>query len=256
MEEVVDSELKERRERQKLLKVNWDRYQERLKDKRDQLKRLGEVAGSNDKQALAVVHHSEQDRLARAEDELARLQADLRPLSVEIALLEKQKELSTRKVSSQAIEEQIARDPEVASLASKLAETRSVRDKFLRVAKKTSDAAHVDLRREEKSAADALASRIENLRPTIARRLAEATGEDLHVKLELAQERLNVLLRQEAALTDEVRRVSDHAKVITRTSVDLASIQEEIFAADEIAKKLAIEIEALNVELQAPRGCD
>ena len=252
MEKVVDSELRQRRDRQKLLKDNWEKYQARLKGKRSELKRLGELAGSNDKQALALVHVSEQDRLARAEAELGRIQSEVRSLGVELALLEKQKEITARKGSSESVEEQIAKDPEVASLASRVEQARMLKNKVERVARKSTDAAHADLRRELRSATKALTDRIEKVRPTFALRQNQASDEDLQLKIELTQERLNALSRQAAVLTEEVNRRSDRAKVISRTSVDLDSIQEEIFAADDISKKLAVEVESLNVELQAP----
>ncbi|MFO0888505.1 MAG: capsular biosynthesis protein [Isosphaeraceae bacterium] len=252
MEQVVDAELKKRRDRQKMLKDNWDRYQGRLKDRRSELKRLGELAGGNDKQALASVHQSGQERLSRAEEELVRIQSEQRSLSVELALLEKQKELTTRRVSPGAVDEQIARDPEVLALADRVAEAQNLWNKVSRVARKSNDAAHHEFRRSLTAATRALNDRIAQLRPTFAAQLAKSSGEDVQIKVELARERANVLARQEAVLQDEVKRLSNQARIITRTSVDVASIQEEIAAADEVAKKLAIEIESLNVELQAP----
>jgi Mrp family chromosome partitioning ATPase/uncharacterized protein involved in exopolysaccharide biosynthesis len=252
LREVVDAELGKRGDRQKMLKENWNRYQERLKDRRAELKRLGELAGANDRQALASVHQSGQERLSRAEEELVRIQSEQRALSVDLALLEKQKELSVRRVAPGAVDAEIARDPEVLALADRVATAQNLANKVGRVARKSSDAAHHEFRRSLTAATRALEERIRQLRPAIAGQLARSTGEDLHIKAELARERANVLGRQEALLQDEVKRLSHQARIITRTSVDVASIQEEIAAADEVAKKLAIEVESLNVELQAP----
>ena len=252
LEQVVDAEFKKRVDRQKLLKKNWDHYQERLREKRAMVKRLGEQAGSNDKQALAVVHQSEQDRLARAEDSLARVQSELRALDIDIAMLEKRSVLGQRRVSERDVEAQVATDPEVTEFAQRLAQLQLMQEGFRRVARSSADPGLIEIRRSMRATRKAMEKKIAILRPSITARLGKTQGEDTRIDLELARGRNEVLQRQEAELKDEVKRLGEHARMITRTSVDLASIQEEIFAADEIARKLAVEIESLNVELQAP----
>lgn len=252
LEEVVQAETKQRVDRQALLQENWDEYQERLRAKRDELKRLGEVAGSNDRATLAAVHQSENGRLARAEDELARVQAELRAVTLEMTLLDRQKELAARRVTTKAVEAEIALDAEVVYLTGKLAKARGLKDRASRLARNPNDGAYVGLGRELKSAQAALEARVRTIRPEIERRLAGAAREEIDMKAALAEERLNALSRQESQLSDEVKRSSGRAQVITRTAVDVGTIQDEIFAADEIARKLAVEIESLNVELQAP----
>ena len=251
LDEVVDAEAKERRDRQTLIKATWARYQESLKEKRKELKRLAELAGTNDRQALAVVHNAEQGRLSRSEDELARLRSELRSLRVEAAVSAREKRIAEEPPPRSAVEAGLDADPSVRALAERLARAKTAFERAARVARNGSDASMNHLRAEFVEAKNALAARRSSLAAGVADQLGGEKGAAVRAKLEMTEERIRILSDLEATVAADVTRLAERAKVITRSSVDLASVQEEIAAAEDVAKKLGAEAEALNVELQA-----
>ncbi len=99
LDEVVDDEAKHRRERYDLLKQTWNRYQEDLREKRKELRRLTEEAGSDDKQTMANIQQLELERLGRAEERAGRVQSELRSLRVESEVLEEERDSDTPRMA-------------------------------------------------------------------------------------------------------------------------------------------------------------
>ncbi len=69
---------------------------------------------------------------------------------------------------------------------------------------------------------------------------------------DLLPQRISILAKLEAVLASDVKRLSERSVSMTQNSVDLFSVQEEIANADEIARTIGKEVEALTVELQPP----
>ncbi len=252
LDEVVDVETKQRRERFDLLRETWNRYQESLREKRKELKRLTEMAGSDDKKTLANIHQHELDRLGRAEDELARIQSELRSLEVEYEVLQEEKNLSASAVTPDRIEEEIRQDRTIEALAERVEKAQKSYDKVSRLARQGNDPALQTSRRELDTAKSAYHSQRRKLYPIIEQELREASSTDVGTREVLLQRQIKVLTGIKESMADEVKRISARSVSLSRNSVDLFSIQEEIASADEVAKSIGVEVEALKLELQAP----
>lgn len=252
MDEIVDVEMKQSRQRYDLLKSTWNRYQESLREKRKQLKRLTELAGSDDKTTLASIHQHELDRLGRAEDELSRIQSELRSLRVEAEVLEEQATLNESTVTPAMIEDAISRDRSIELYKEKEALAQRAIDRVYRIARNKNDPAIKKHRDDLEAARAGLAAQHRKLYPIVARQLQDAGRESTGSKTTLLQHRISILSKLEAAMEDDVKRLNGRTRSITQNSVDLFSIQEEIANADEVARTIGKEVEALTVELQAP----
>jgi capsular exopolysaccharide synthesis family protein len=251
-DEVVDVETKQRRERFDLLKETWNRYQENLREKRKEVKRLTELAGSDDKRTVASLHQHELDRLGRAEDELARVEAELRDLHVEYEVLEGEGDAAAATISRAMIEDEIAQDSTIEVLDGRAARAQRSLDQVSRLARAGSDPSVQRLRNELEAARAAITAQRKKLYPVIAQQLQERMRGDARAKTAQLQKQIKILTKIKDALADDVRRLSDRSVKLTRDSVDLFSIQEEITNADSVAKTIGAEVEALNLELQAP----
>ncbi|AGA26797.1 GumC family protein [Singulisphaera acidiphila] len=252
MDEIVDVEMKQSRQRYDLLKSTWNRYQESLREKRKQLKRLTELAGSDDKTTLASIHQHELDRLGRAEDELSRIQSELRSLRVEAEVLEEQATLNETMVTPAMIEDAISRDRSIELYKEKEGLAQRAIDRVYRIARNKNDPAIKKHRDDLEAARAGLAAQHRKLYPIVARQLQDAGRESSGSKTTLLQHRISILSKLEGAMEDDVKRLNGRTRSITQNSVDLFSIQEEIANADEVARTIGKEVEALTVELQAP----
>jgi succinoglycan biosynthesis transport protein ExoP len=254
LDEIVDVEMKQRRQRYDLLKETWNRYQESLRDKRKELKRLTGLAGSDDKTTLASIHQHELDRLARAEDELGRVQSELRSLQVEYDVLQEKGSGTLTTISPAMIEDAISRDRSVELLKEREATALRAIDRVYRLVRDKNDPALKKHRDDLQSTRAAIAAQRRRLYPIVAQQLQlQERGRDANASQEaLIPRRISILSKLEKALTGDVKRLSERSRSLTQNSVDLFSIQEEIANADEVARTIGKEVEALNVELQAP----
>ena len=254
LDEVVNVEAKQRRDRYDLLKETWNRYQENLREKRKELRRLTELAGSDDKKTLANLQQLELERLGRAEQELAKVQSELRNLRVESEVLGREEALNTTSsaVTPEMIEAEMSGDRSIEQLAERVAKAQRAFDQVFRLVRNESDPAFKRAREDLKAAQSALAAQRKKLYPIIAQQLQEKTRGNIGMRAALLRERIEILSRLESTLSDDVKRLSEQRRSISRTSVDLFSIQEEIANADAMSKRIGEELETLNVEFQAP----
>src|SRR5262249_46983756 len=93
---------------------------------------------------------------------------------------------------------------------------------------------------------------VAKLRPKLAAQMQTHTGDNQGAELVSAQRRVAALDQLEKVTAQEVERLSKGTKSLNQNSLNLESIQDEIALADGAAKTIGQEIEALNVELQAP----
>jgi capsular exopolysaccharide synthesis family protein len=252
LDEVVDVEAKMRRDRYEMLKQTWNRYQENLREKRKELRRLTEVAGSDDKKTLANLHQLEIDRLGRAETELARVESELRSLRVEFQILQEEQALNAADIAPTAIEAEVNKDHSIELLDARMAQSQRAIDQVSRLVRNGGDPSLQRHRNELEAARTALLAQKKKLYPIVTQQLQERARSGLDARTGLLQERIKILTGLEQALAADVKRLSDRTQSINRHSVDLFSIQDEIAAADDIAKAIRLEVESLDLELQAP----
>ncbi|AGA29602.1 exopolysaccharide transport family protein [Singulisphaera acidiphila] len=252
IDEIVDVETKQRRQRYDLLKETWNRYQENLKEKRKELKRLTELAGSDDKKTIANIHQHELDRLGRAEDELARVQSELRGLRVEHEVLQEDVARNSSMITPAMIVDAINRDHSIEVLKEREAAAQKAIDRIYHIARNKSDPSLKKHRDELEAARTAMVAQRRKLYPIVEQQLQEIGRDDDDSNKALIPHRISILSKLEAVLASDVKRLSERSLSITQNSVDLFSVQEEIANADEIARTIGKEVEALTVELQAP----
>src|SRR5262249_19617974 len=84
------------------------------------------------------------------------------------------------------------------------------------------------------------------------RKAANEPGDEARKAIAELEEGLAVVRAQEDVLKQEEHRLLNEARLPRRTTVDLSSIRQEIELAEATARRIGAEVEALNVELQAP----
>jgi len=252
LDEIVDVELNQRRQRYDLLKETWNRYQENLREKRKELKKLTEMTGSDNKATLANIHQLELNRLGRAEDELSRIQSELRNLRIEYEVTKEKNAGTVSHVTPAMIEDAIRKDRSIEVINERIAAAQRGFDRYNRGIRNKNDPALKKYRDELETSRAALAAQHRKLYPIVAKQLQQMGHENYDSQENLLAHRIGILSKLEIELTDDVKRLSSRTRTITQSTGDLFSIQEEIANADEVARTIGREVEALTVELQAP----
>src|SRR5204862_1050734 len=78
------------------------------------------------------------------------------------------------------------------------------------------------------------------------------TQNELSNNLAILQGRQALLNQHGKVLTDVIERLRQEGLAMNKSSLNLGSLQDEIPRAENLVKTVATEIDALNVELQAP----
>ncbi len=253
MEKVVLDENNERIYRSERLRKLWDQYQEKLKEQRKNLRTLAVAAGSDDKQTLAFKNQLALETLAQARNEHLQIRSELARTKAEAAALESVKqEPESRVVPDEVIDQYVEQDPGVEQFKSKIESLTAKYNQVSRLTRNPSDPALVSVSRELDATRKSLAQFRQQLRARYANRLVEAnSGGSLDERQKRAA-RIKTLEEFEKELGKEVERLSGQIGSLNENTLDLQAEQEQITLLGETAKKVGGEIEAMEVELQAP----
>src|SRR5262249_11686928 len=137
-----------------------------------------------------------------------------------------------------------------ADLLGKLARMRNRVDRI--AVKAGSDPALRQYQDELRNIRETLSARRKRLRPIVADQLRRAARTDLRVGRDNLMENIADLTRLEGLLNEEVEKTRRGVHSFNTDTLDLQSLQDEIAQAEETAKKVGSQMEALSVELEAP----
>ena len=260
MEEIVNVDLTRRADRHAMLRKTKDRYTEMLKTRRETLRKLAETVGSDDRQTLALRQQYAMENMEAIRRELAEVRSQKRKLEVQVQMMrqEKSAEETPAPSTTQAdIERAIDQDATIQTLTEKLAQQE---ERFasemahLRRATRNwaNDPARIRLQDDLEATKRALASRRKALRPSVLRQLQEHGVSEQVARGGETEQELAVLTELESRLNAEIKSVSDVNRSMTVNTLDLQAIQDEVAQMQDVADKAGAEVEALNVELEAP----
>ncbi len=260
MEEVVNVDLKRQADRHAMLRKTKDRYTEMLKTRRETLRKLAETVGSDDRQTLALRQQYAIENSAAIHRELAEVQSQKRKVEVQVKMQRQEKsgeETPAPSVTQADIERAIDQDATIQALTDKLTrqeEYFATEMAHLRrsVRKWESDPATTRLHQDLEATKKSLAIRRKALRPMVLRQLQEHGVTEQVARGGETEQELAVLTELESRLSAEIKSVSDVNRSMTVNTLDLQAIQDEVAQMQDVADKAGAEVEALNVELEAP----
>jgi polysaccharide biosynthesis transport protein len=260
MEEVVNVDLKRRGDRHATLRKTKEKYTEMLKTRRDALRTLAETVGSDDKQTLALRQQYAIENMAAIRAELADVQSQKRKVEVQLKMMrvvDTPGETPAPSITQADIERAIDQEPTVRLMINKLAQQEEQFESEMAHLRTTVrnwryDPAGIQMREKLEVSRKSLASRRKALRPVVLRQLQENAGNDQVTRGNESEQELAVLTELESRLKDEINLVSKDDRDLTVNTLDLQSIQEEVAQMKGVAERAGAEVEALNVELEAP----
>jgi capsular exopolysaccharide synthesis family protein len=261
MEEVVNAEHKRRMSRFDKLRKLKEKYQDQMKVRRQELRKLAESAGTDDRQALALKQQFATEHLASVKRELLEIESQKRRYQAalkmqQLAGSQSSPEAATHAVSEADVIQAIEQDPYIIDLQHQLAQARqkqeSVAANAQRIARRGSDPSVKYWRDQVNLLAKSLDRQRESLRPMVIRQLQNQEGSQKESRGDETRQQLAMLEDVEQRLNAEIQRLNEGNHSLARDTVDLQGIQDELVEVQEAATKVAHEVEALTVELEAP----
>jgi capsular exopolysaccharide synthesis family protein len=259
MDEVVNVDLKKRMERFDRLKKMKDRYGELLKKKREIMRRLAQDIGSDDRQTLAMKQQYAMEHRHYLQKELLDIKSQRRWVDARLKLVRGGAETTEPPPipSEGEIDRLVDEHPAVAELSDLLAERQQQLDSEM------ANVSRVSRHPKAEPSISALSTSIKSLQQSLDRRRKDVRPEVIRqVQQEDAVEedsqgqdlvRYGAMLADlEHRLKDELSRISNDNQSLTNNTLELQSNQEEVAQMEDAANRVAQEVEALSVEIEAP----
>jgi capsular exopolysaccharide synthesis family protein len=279
LREIVNKEHHERTA--ELVQANQilSKYEEKLRGKRDQLRKLQEAAGSGNEKTLEIIYRGYQDQLAQAKKERIHYQSELRRVTVDIALLEsREKELLLLQTDAGAespgdppTPNPLSRVLSEATIEQRMQEDTMYRDKMRAIRLLEQDLDEYtsllkpDLspqRREEllKPRKDKLAAARREasdlrrrLRPEIVRQLRSELLAQTQAALSQLQTKKEQYVGLEKQLAEHEQDLEKLIKSFKKNQVDVKWLESEITDDELLAKRIAQKRDQLELQKDAPQ---
>ena len=259
MDEIVNRESRLRKSRLDTLKKLSKTYTEMMKAKRENIRKLAQQAGSDDRQTLVLQKQFAMEHLASLRKELSEIESQKRKAE---AILRTRRpdtlqETAAPLVSNAEVDRLVEEDPGVSGLSSSLADmqhrlaTESSHSK--QVARNSAmDPVVKKLREEVSSLKNSLTRRRAEIRRLVIRRLQDPESGIDPSKRDTTGPQLAVFEDVEQHLRAEIEKLSKSDEKQTENTLDLQDLQDDVAQIQQAATKLSSEVEMLNVEIQAP----
>jgi capsular exopolysaccharide synthesis family protein len=254
LDEIVNKENNQRRDRLEKLKEISERYEESLRRKRRTVRQLAEAVGTGDPHTLALKQRFAQEQLAATEKELLQLESELRKLKIDLAArAAREKTVEGAIVPQTVIDDLLQQDESVRKYQARKSQLQQQLDETLRVVVRGEADPTVQRYRAELAANESqLNARIKQLQPLLKEQLRERAQKELQAEVANTRERIALLEELKKTLSRDVSRLVEETRSLNKGTLDIESYKQEIAHAEETAKRVASELEALSVELRAP----
>lgn len=252
--EVVNVEARDRRKRFVQLQGIYKDYSGRLKEKRNELEALAGQLGSADQSNVRLTHALALENRSMMERELLRIRMELRQAEIELSVWrESDKPIAGGTLAGgEAIEEAIRDDAIVVDYQVRIRRLNAAIASASRLTRKPDDPSVRRPQEELKLLTRQLRERESAIRLDRDREL-RGRGEDATSgSPTILENRIKVLKETERLAESDLKGLSKEAGAINQSSMSLETLQSEIAIAEAATKRIGGEVEALNVELEAP----
>jgi capsular exopolysaccharide synthesis family protein len=253
LQEVVNAERKQRSDRLAELDDIYTKAKEKLRVKRDTMRKRADETGGSDQSALTHKQLTLLTTFGELKKQHAQIRFELMRAEGRLAAYKARGEkLADNPIPESAIKAAVETDPEVNEHRKSLIHVDDVIDKYVQAGAPRHDSSLITLRSRRESVQKKLDARFKELRPAILERL-RLQGKDLHaVSLVQLQDEIAPLAAQEKTLLKEVQALEAEADKIGTSSNEMEMLRAEIKQEEPVMERIAHEWHALQVELRSP----
>jgi capsular exopolysaccharide synthesis family protein len=252
LREVVAVEESRRLKRLEQLQEIYNTYQANLSSSRRVLRELAEQAGATDPTTLEYKQRLELERHSMAEKELMQYRSELRKARAELkaARARQGAELEAAQVSAK-VSQILAGDEYLRQYRLDVDRASQRYESVRRTVSYLNDPALRARAVELKNATDRLTSWRRAAEERAIAQLRDEADASLNTKLVLLEERIAILEEMDRKAQEDVDRLTAASRSSNKQTLDLQSRKDELAWAENAARKIGEDMEALKVELKA-----
>jgi len=258
LDEVVNVDHLDRQRRLEGLKEIWKKYENGLRQKREQLRKIAEAIGSDDKKALTLQKQYEVDRqdlirrnLIEVHGELLKRRAELEFAGDKNA---RDSGSSSRKANDAEIEAELLRDPLIAKHMNNISKYKADITKSSRTSRNPRLDPSISLIWSEIRAEElALRQRRKQIRPLVESQIMSEANPQGTGKSNALGDQVAMLEKLESQYEHELRSIKEETRQFNGKSFDFGLLQAEVELDEKAAKEVGDEMRHVELELnQAP----
>lgn len=251
IKQIVQQERQQRVARYDGLREIFNKYQDKLREKRKGFRAAVEDVGPTDKLSVAARQQSATQNLGRLQAELVELRAEIRRVQLKAKVAAANRDRPGVPPAPAQGADPSDGDPQVAELQQK---SVALREELARASRRSRDPGDpsVEAARQRYEANQrALRARIDQARTLAARDRARDARDRGELEQADFDRQLDVLQEQEATLREEVALLGSDLKTGNVKVVELNGLDDEVALISKSALAIGSELEALDVELKA-----
>lgn len=249
LQEIVNKEQIKRQARLDQLEKISAKYQDSLRQKRQMLRRVAENVGTGDKQAIALKQVYTQEQYHLTQKELLQVRSELRKLETEQAtgpadlldlpeslvneFIQKDLVLSRYQAQRTQLEEDMAQ----------------AKEKLVQGEK------HPAVQRYKEAIAainQLIAKRKEQLKPQLEAQAKDRMGLETVARGKGLERRIQFYRNLDKQLVLDIKRLEEECQAQNKGALDINDVSTDLTQTEEVARRVAEEVEKLSVEQQAP----
>ena len=253
IEEVVNSERNRRLERKNNLERIHREIEDKLRSKRNTMRKLAESLHTASSTALTVKQQMAIEYFSQLRKEHARVRFELmRSKSQMTASTSTSETMGESTVPAPIIDAYLDQEPDILRLKNRITQLEQLLALYKQTITDPDNPLVAKQEAELNRVSENLESERERLRPRILERLQQENEARKAISSEQVAQQVALLTKQEEQLRQELEAQEVETKQIGIASFELESLQQEIEQIDEVSSSINEEIQKINIELQSP----
>jgi capsular exopolysaccharide synthesis family protein len=253
LQEVVNAERKHRSDRLAELDDIYNKAREKVRVKRDTMRKRADEAGGSDQSALTHKQLSLLTTYGEMKKQHAQVRFELLRAEGRLAAYKARTEkLEDIPISEAALKAVLEADPTLLGYRKSLAQVEDTIDRYVQAGAPRSDSSMITLHGRRESLLAKIDTRLAALRPTMLKRMRLETKSEVAGGMARLQDEIAPLAAQEKTLRKEVAALGAQADKIGTSSTEMEMIRAEIKQEEAVMDRVGQELEALQVELRSP----
>jgi len=253
LQEVVNAERKQRSDRLAELDDIYNKAKEKLRVKRDTMRKRADEAGGSDQSALTHKQLTLLTTFGELKKQHAQVRFELMRAEGRLAAFKARGgKLDDVPIPESLIKAAQETDATVGALRKSLLQVEDTIDRYVLAGAPRTDSSMITLQGRRESVLKKLDARFKDLRPAIVERLRLQSRDEHVMGLAHLQDEIAPLAAQEKTLLKEVQVLGAEADKIGTSSTEMEMIRAEIKQEETVMERVGHELEALQVELRSP----
>jgi capsular exopolysaccharide synthesis family protein len=252
LQEIVNAESKSRAARIADVDAIFNDSKEKLREKRNEVRRLSEQLGTSDSQALTEKQVMLLTTLRELKKQHIQIRFDLMKAQGRAATVKGRSRTPSQALAESALDKAMENDPIAKDYLATIGKLKAIIRDYELTAMRSDESSLLTARRKVQSLQKELQARREELAEELKGRLAKATQLEAEASAGEVEDEVAALAAHEKSLAGEVDKGTHEVSKIGNSSTEIAMLRDDIRQEEKLTDNIGQQLESLRYELRSP----